>query len=110
MHGVSNQGGALLTVLMGSLYSDKEKIRTNISFAYLLFGLSQLVTLLWVGVDVIGWMSIAYACVTLIIYLFFGRFLFKYINMGLFNLVFTILMVVYGVLLLFPLALSILQV
>ena len=48
VHGISNQGGALLTILMGSIYEDKEKIRTNIALAYLLFGLLiYLITILY---------------------------------------------------------------
>ena len=102
VHGISNQGGALLTILMGSLYSDKEKIRTNIAFAYLLFGLSQLAVLLWFGTDTIGPMSILYGCVTVVMYMLLGKNLFQYLNMNTFNLVFTTFMTIYGFLLLFP--------
>ena len=103
VHGVSNQGGALLTLLMGSLYSDKEKIRTNIAFAYLLFGLSQFIVLVWLKSDLIGVSSVLYVLVTLFIYQFIGKSLFSAMSMRAFNLVFTGFMVVYGVLLLMPL-------
>ena len=100
IHGISNQGGALLTVLMGSIYSgDKEKIRTNIAFAYLLFGLSQLALLFWLGTGVIGWNSIIYIVITLVLYQLAGNNLFQSINIELFNLIFTIFMVIYGLLL-----------
>jgi uncharacterized membrane protein YfcA len=99
IHGISNQGGALLTILMGSIYSDKERIRTNIAFAYLLFGLSQLIVLLWIKVETIGWLSIFYSLITLILYQLIGRHIFQSINLRLFNFVFTIFMVIYGLLL-----------
>jgi uncharacterized membrane protein YfcA len=100
VHGVSNQGGALLTIFMGSLYSDKEKIRTNIAFAYLLFGLSQFVVLLWLKVGVLSWSSVVYGSVTLLLYQFVGKSLFRSINVGLFNTIFTSFIAAYGVLLL----------
>ena len=102
VHGISNQGGALLTILMSSIYNDKKKIRTNIAYAYLLFGLSQLVVLLWFKVDVIGWGSIAYVFITFISYHTIGKLLFNSVDMAIFNNVFTGFMVVYGVLLLEP--------
>lgn len=102
IHGISNQGGALLTVLMSSLYDEKEKIRTNIAFAYLLFGLSQLAVLLWLDAGVVGWSSISYGLVTILLYFMVGRSLFQSIDMKLFNSIFTIFMAVYGLLLLTP--------
>ncbi len=102
VHGVSNQGGALLTILMGSIYSDKEKIRTNIAFAYLLFALSQLIVLLWFKANVIGWMSVVYGLVTLILYQSLGKAIFESGNVKIFNLIFTGFMVIYGILLLAP--------
>ena len=101
IHGISNQGGALLTVLMGSIYSDKEKIRTNIAFAYLLFGLSQLSVLLWFDVKIVSWNSIIYGLVTLTLYQVLGKNLFKSLNQRFFNLIFAIFMIFYGILLIF---------
>ncbi|MBT5400609.1 TSUP family transporter [bacterium] len=110
IHGISNQGGALLTVLMGSIYSDKEKVRTNIAFAYLLFGLSQLVVLLWLKVDVISWMSIVYGLVTVLLYQLVGKSLFQSINMNTFDLIFTGFMIIYGILLLTPVTLNYMEI
>jgi uncharacterized protein len=101
VHGISNQGGAMLTILMRSIYSDKEKIRTNIAFAYLLFGLSQLSVLLWFDVKIVSWNSIIYGLVTLTLYQVLGKNLFKSLNQRFFNLIFAIFMIFYGILLIF---------
>jgi len=99
IHGISNQGGALLTVLMGSIYNDKEKIRTNIAFAYLLFGIAQLVLLLWLKTDFFNLMSIVYGMITYSLYYLVGQFLFNSIDVKFFNKFFTIFMLIYGLLL-----------
>jgi len=95
---------------MGSIYSDKEKVRTNIAFAYLLFGLSQLVVLLWLKVDVISWMSIVYGLVTVLLYQLVGKSLFQSINMNTFDLIFTGFMIIYGILLLTPVILNYMEI
>jgi uncharacterized membrane protein YfcA len=102
IHGVSNQGGALLAILMGSLYNDKEKIRTNIAFAYFLFGLSQFAVLLWLKVGSVSLISIVYVFVTLMVYQLVGKTLFKFIDVSLFNMIFTGFIAIYGMLLLLP--------
>lgn len=99
VHGISNQGGALLTILMGSIYEDKEKIRTNIALAYLLFGLTQFVFLLWFEVGTVGLFSVVYGLVSLIIYQLMGKAIFKSIDTSLFNGVFTVFITIYGILL-----------
>ena len=91
----------MLTILMRSIYSDKEKIRTNIAFAYLLFGLSQLSVLLWFDVKIVSWNSIIYGLVTLTLYQVLGKNLFKSLNQRFFNLIFAIFMIFYGILLIF---------
>ena len=42
IHGISNLGGAPLSVLSSSLYSDSNVIRANIAFVYFILALSQL--------------------------------------------------------------------
>src|SRR5919197_6273389 len=45
IHGWSNLGGGLLTVIVGATYDDKESIRRQIAFAYGLMALGQLAVL-----------------------------------------------------------------
>ena len=46
VHGLTNMGGALLTVLMTSLHVDKTTVRTHIAAAYLILAGAQLLALL----------------------------------------------------------------
>jgi len=45
IHGLSNMGGAFLTIFVSSLYKEKRDIRLNISLFYLMMALVQLLTL-----------------------------------------------------------------
>jgi uncharacterized membrane protein YfcA len=45
VHGLSNLGGGVLTVIVGSLFERKEDVRKHIAFAYGLMAIVQLVTL-----------------------------------------------------------------
>jgi uncharacterized membrane protein YfcA len=46
IHGLTNMGGALLTVLMTSLHVEKTTVRTHIAAAYLILASAQLLALL----------------------------------------------------------------
>jgi hypothetical protein len=46
IHGISNMGGSVLTPLVSSLYTDKNKILAGVSFDYAFMATFQLVTLL----------------------------------------------------------------
>jgi uncharacterized protein len=45
IHGLSNLGGALLSVVVSATHTDKQKINANIAFVYFNLALSQLVVL-----------------------------------------------------------------
>jgi hypothetical protein len=45
IHGLSNLGGGILTVIVGSLYEQKTEVRRHIAFAYGLMAISQLIVL-----------------------------------------------------------------
>ncbi len=49
IHGLTNMGGALLTILIPNLFASKEAIRANVAFAYLVFVGTQIVVLASVG-------------------------------------------------------------
>jgi uncharacterized membrane protein YfcA len=49
LHGLTNMGGGLLSIFVSMLYSDKEKIRANIAFGYLLMASCQLTILALTG-------------------------------------------------------------
>lgn len=45
VHGMTNLGGAPLTIIASSIYEEKGRLRANIAFAYLLMAVSQIVIL-----------------------------------------------------------------
>ncbi len=45
VHGLSNMGGAFLTVFASSKFSEKLQIRSNVAYGYLFFSLAQLSTI-----------------------------------------------------------------
>jgi hypothetical protein len=45
IHGVSNLGGGILTLIVGSVYDDKEDVRRQIAFCYAMMASIQLITL-----------------------------------------------------------------
>jgi hypothetical protein len=51
IHGISNQGGGLLTLYFSTIYNDKLKIRSNIAFCYFTYGIFQLLYLLIFNFD-----------------------------------------------------------
>jgi hypothetical protein len=55
VHGLSNLGGGVLTLLIGSLFEDRHAIRRHIAFAYGLMASLQLVTLFALGSPRVEW-------------------------------------------------------
>ena len=51
IHGISNQGGGLLTLYFSTIYNNKLKIRSNIAFCYFTYGIFQLLYLLIFNYD-----------------------------------------------------------
>ena len=61
VHGISNMGGALLTILAASRYQQKDDIRANIACCYLVFGMSQLALLALFHPEMFSIMTVALA-------------------------------------------------
>lgn len=58
IHGASNLGGGLLTVIVSSAYEDKQAVRAHIAFGYLMMASLQLSTVVvtgWPAVDPATW-------------------------------------------------------
>ena len=75
IHGISNMGGGPLSVLISTLHTDKNIIRTNIAFVYLMFGLSQLAVLVVVSSQTISPNAMWYITVSLLSYMFVSKFI-----------------------------------
>jgi len=98
VHGVSNMGGGLLVTLISGVYNDKDTIRSNIAFGYLLFGSIQLSVLFLFSKESIQLESIFLAMLSLSVYLSIGRLLANKINEKKYQSLVTLLIFVYGIL------------
>ncbi|MCU1658680.1 MAG: hypothetical protein JWO57_3336 [Pseudonocardiales bacterium] len=78
VHGLSNLGGGLLSVIVGSCYSDKSDIRRHIAFAYGLMASLQLVVVFSTATPRVEWpLWSALPVLAGSIYLLFGRRAFR---------------------------------
>lgn len=73
VHGLTNMGGGLLSLLCGSIYVEKEKIRPNIAFGYSIMAFCQLVVLVATGHGAFGWKNLFLTTVALASYLLVGN-------------------------------------
>ena len=101
VHGLTNLGGGLLTILASSLYREKEQIRHIVAVCYACFAAIQLAVLAVLTPDVFGWMQFAYAAASAIVFLCIGQHVFRWISAAVFHRLFTALMATYAMLLLF---------
>lgn len=101
VHGISNMGGGLLTILASSLYETKPAIRANIAFGYLAFGLSQIITLLIVLRHSLAIKYFVLPVVPLIVFLSLGNRIFNRTSSQVYNKLITVFMFLYGFLLLY---------
>jgi len=99
VHGISNMGGGLLVVLMGTRYINSESIRANIAFGYLLFGIMQLIVLfIFSGLESSAQVSSLYLVViALLTYLFAEKFIVMKINETNYQSFITSIIFIYGV-------------
>jgi len=101
VHGFSNMGGGLLSILMASIYHEKYAIRTNIALVYLIFVVSQLCVLTFVSPDANASFDVWVCIVALLSYLTVGRVLARTINDSQYQGWITGVILVYGLLLIF---------
>ena len=99
IHGLSNLGGGLLTILAAARYRDKTKVRHLIAFCYSSFAAIQLAMLATFSTDVMGPSQAVYAALAGLVYLVAGRHVFARISAPIFHHLFTALMASYAILL-----------
>ena len=100
VHGLSNMGGALLTVFATTTYSNKTSVRSNIAYGYSIFGLSQLIMLALFNPKSFAMPSFIFPFVSLPIYLIVGQNIYRKTSERGYQLLITIFMLIYGVVLL----------
>ena len=100
-HGFSNMGGGPLSVLMASIHNDKIVIRTNIAFVYCWFSLIQLLVLVVFRIDSFKNYYLLFPFLSLLVYLLSNKILMENIGEKKFQIVITIIIILYGIVALF---------
>jgi uncharacterized protein len=99
VHGLSNLGGGLLTILAASRHEEKEKIRALVALCYTCFAVIQLGVLAAFSPGVFHWMQLAYASLSALMFIGIGQRIFLWISAPVFGHLFTALMACYAALL-----------
>jgi hypothetical protein len=98
VHGASNMGGGPLSIFMSTVHTDKEQVRTNIAFIYLILALFQLIVLFVIDASNVKYLNVALVLIALTVYSSTNRFLSSKINNGKYTSAINVLILIYGVL------------
>lgn len=96
LHGFSNMGGALLSIMSSSLWQEKQQIRYVTAFYYLIFGLIQILVLIVSGYIEEFYINIYIVPVAIASFWFCGQFIFVRISNPAYQGMITILIAAYG--------------
>lgn len=99
VHGLTNMGGGFLTIMVTTLYNDKESTRANIAYGYLVFALSQIIVLLLLHPGVFSFYCILLAAIALMTYWMVGNVLYVKSSRSVYQQLITIFMLAYGIVL-----------
>jgi uncharacterized protein len=103
VHGLSNLGGGILTVIVGSLFDEKENVRKHIAFAYGLMAIVQLVTLIaTTDVTITWWLWLALPTLAAAMFFLVGQRLFEATPQSRFQPALTALVLTFGLALMIP--------
>jgi hypothetical protein len=103
VHGLSNLGGGILTVIVGSLFDDKENVRKHIAFAYGLMAIVQLVTLITTtDVMITWWLWLVLPTLAAAMFFLVGQRLFEATPQSRFQPALTALVLTFGLALMIP--------
>jgi uncharacterized membrane protein YfcA len=73
IHGLSNLGGGPLTIIMATLHRDRDTIRTNIAFAYLVFSAIQFGLLAALKPSVLSLATLLFPAISFTVYSMVGN-------------------------------------
>ena len=98
IHGLSNLGGGVLTVIVGSVYDIREDIRRQIASCYGMMAVIQLATLLLtIDLEVNGWLCLMLPVLAAGTYLTVGSRTFRATGQTVYQHALTMLIVAFGV-------------
>jgi len=96
VHGFSNLGGGLLTILAASRYREKERIRALIALCYSFFAFSQLGVLAILSPNVFNWEQLVFAATSAVVFMTIGQRLLEWISAPIFDRLFAAVMAGYA--------------
>ena len=76
IHGHSNMGGGLLTILTSGLFDNKQEIRVNIAYGYLIFALTQIIVVAILRPHLLKADNLIFLATSLFTYLLLGNVIF----------------------------------
>jgi hypothetical protein len=101
IHGISNQGGGLLTLYFSTIYSNKLKIRSNIAFCYFVYGAFQLLFLIVFHFDSIVIIGISLSVIAILIYFTVGGKIFHHTSETLLHKLISFAIILFGLILIY---------
>jgi uncharacterized protein len=96
IHGLSNMGGGLLTVFVSASNTEKQTIRANIAFGYLIFASTQLTVLAFLSPAAFSLNSLILPVVSLLTYATVGQLLYMKSPKAVYQQLITVLVLAYG--------------
>ena len=97
IHGISNLGGAPLTVAVSSIHNRQNKITVNIAFIYFILALSQLIVLAIFEHDLFTYSYLLLIPAVIISHFILNKLLFKNLDNAKFKTFINIVIVVFGI-------------
>ena len=96
IHGISNLGGAPLSVLASSMYDDKKSVSTNIAFVYFVLATSQLIVLSIFKGELYLPEYLIFIPVVILNHLILGKMLFRHIDNSFFRIFINLIILAFG--------------
>jgi len=101
IHGISNQGGGLLTLYFSTIHNDKLKIRSNIAFCYFTYGVFQLLYILIFHFNPVALLGILLSAISILIFFTVGGKIFHSTSEQLFQKLISFAIALFGLILIY---------
>lgn len=103
IHGVSNMGGGLLTILSSTLFNNKREIRANIAYGYLIFAMTQIIVLVILSPHLFKLINVVFPAISIFTYALLGNVVYHKASEKMYQNLITVFTLAYGLVLLIPL-------
>lgn len=97
VHGLSNLGGAPLSVLMSSIHNDQKTMSVNTAFVYFILASSQLLVLLVYKSDVFLFHYLSFIPIVILNHIILGKLVLRYLDNHRFDNLITLFILIFGI-------------